>query len=87
MITKDTVTPELLLSALKALYVLYNVVMAPTPGFSHQYAHQGFALSRSSPFVGHLSQVVTEAMLSKIFCSVGLFKVLPIMPPTHQERR
>ena len=72
MVTKDTVTPELLLSARKTLYVLYNVVMAPIPGFSHQHAHQGFALSRTSPFIGHLSQVVTEAVLSEFFNSVGL---------------
>ena len=38
----------------------------------HQHAHQGFALSRFSPFVGHLSQVVTEAVLYEFFNSVGL---------------
>ena len=38
----------------------------------HQHAHQGFALSRSSPFVGHSSQVITEAVLYEFFNSVGL---------------
>ena len=61
MVTKDTVTPDLLLSARKTLYVLFNVSTLIKD-----------ALSRSSPFIGHLSQVVTEAVLSEFFISVGL---------------